>query len=41
MISSNKRARQFSLSMAEYLIAASGIPREMNTATEALFLKSG
>lgn len=40
MISSNKRARQFSLSMAEYLIAASGIPGEMNTATEALFLKS-
>jgi len=39
MINSNKRVRQFSLSMAEYLIAASGIPREMNTAIESLFLK--
>jgi hypothetical protein len=40
LINTNKRARQFSLSMAEYLVAASGLPREMNAATEALFLKS-
>ena len=40
LINANKRARQFSLSMAEYMVAASGLPQEMNATTEALFLKS-
>ena len=34
----SSRARQFSLSMAEYLVTASGLPRELLAATEAIFL---
>jgi hypothetical protein len=37
LVNSNKRARQFSLSMAEYLVAASGMPRDMLTAVETVF----
>ena len=40
LLNSNKRARQFSLSMAEYLVSASGMPREMLTAMEAIFLRT-
>ena len=40
MINNNKRARQFALSMADYLIAASGLPMEMMKITGSIFLKN-
>lgn len=40
LLDSNKRARQFSLSMSEYLVSASGIPREMLMTIEGILLKS-
>jgi hypothetical protein len=38
LLNSSKRARQYSLSMAEYLVSASGLPQEMLKAAEALYL---